>query len=97
MHDSAGSTVVARGLSRSSACGILLDQGSNPHLPHGRADSPQLSHKGSRRGFLLVIPPTTVKCDIRKKDKNEGENPVCRPAGLGDSKGINFVQVSFLC
>ena len=38
-----------------------------------------------------------LECDIRKEDKNEGEKPVCGPAGLGDSKGINIVQVSFLC
>ena len=36
----AGSVVVAHGPSRSSACGIFPDQGSNPCPSHWRADSP---------------------------------------------------------
>ena len=36
---SAGSAVVARGLSCSTACGIFLDQGSNPCPLHWQADS----------------------------------------------------------
>ena len=35
----AGSVVVARGLSCSEACGIFLDQGSNPCPLHWQADS----------------------------------------------------------
>ena len=34
-----GSVVVAHGLSRSAACGIFLDQGSNPCPLHWQADS----------------------------------------------------------
>ena len=34
-----GSVVVAHGLSCSPACGIFLDQGSNPCPPHWQADS----------------------------------------------------------
>ena len=41
---SAGLIVVAHGLSCSEACGIFLDQGSNPCLLHWQVDSLQLSH-----------------------------------------------------
>ena len=43
----AGSVVVAHGPSCSAACGILPDQGSNPHPPHWQADSQPLCHQGS--------------------------------------------------
>ena len=36
---SAGSVVVAHGLSCSAACGIFPDQGSNPCPPYWQADS----------------------------------------------------------
>ena len=42
-----GSVVVAYGLSCSAACGIFLDQGSNPCLLHWQMDSLPLSHQGS--------------------------------------------------
>ena len=41
---STGSTAVAPGLSCSATPGILLDQGSNPHLLHRQGDSLPLSH-----------------------------------------------------
>ena len=44
---STGSVLVAQGLSCSEACGIFLDQGSNPCPLHWQADSLPLSHKGS--------------------------------------------------
>ena len=44
---SAGSVVVAHGPSCSAACGILLDQGSNPCSLHWQADSYPLCHQGS--------------------------------------------------
>ena len=43
----AGSVVVAHGLSRSAACGIFPDQGSNPCPLHRQADSQPLCHQGS--------------------------------------------------
>ena len=43
----AGSVVVAHGPSRSTACGILPDQGSNPCPLHWQADSQPLHHQGS--------------------------------------------------
>ena len=43
----AGSVVVARGPSCSAACGIFLDQGSNPCPLHWQADSQPLRHQGS--------------------------------------------------
>ena len=48
----AGSVVVAHGPSRSAACGILPDQGSNPCAPHRQADSQPLHHQGSPEGYL---------------------------------------------
>ena len=48
-----GSAIVAHGPSRSTACGILPDQGSNPRALHWQADSQPLRHQGSpgSRGF----------------------------------------------
>ena len=43
----AGSVVVAHGPSCPMACGIFLDQGSNPSCLHWQADSQPLHHKGS--------------------------------------------------
>ena len=43
----AGSVIVARGPSCSTACGILPDQGSNPCPLHWQADSQPLRHQGS--------------------------------------------------
>ena len=43
----AGSVVVAHGPSRSTACGILPDQGSNPCPLHWQADSQPPCHQGS--------------------------------------------------
>ena len=43
----AGSVAVAHGPSRSAACGIFPDQGSNPCPLHWQADSQPLCHQGS--------------------------------------------------
>ena len=43
----AGSVIVAHGPSRSEACGIFPDQGSNPCPLHWQADSQPLRHQGS--------------------------------------------------
>ena len=43
----AGSVIVAHGPSRSAACGILPDQGSNPCALPWHADSQPLPHQGS--------------------------------------------------
>ena len=52
----AGSAVVAHGPSRSAACGIFPDQGSNPCPLHWQEDSQPLSHQGSPK--LLSNPKT---------------------------------------
>ena len=49
------SVVVTLGLSCSKACGISLDQVSNPCLLHWQADSLSLSHKGKPSGMLLIF------------------------------------------
>ena len=42
-----GSVIVAHGPSRSAACGIFPEQGSNPCPLHWQADSQPLRHQGS--------------------------------------------------
>ena len=49
----AGSVVVAHGRSRSAACGIFPDQGSNPCPLHWQADSQPLRHQGSPKSFIF--------------------------------------------
>ena len=51
----AGSVIVAHRPSRSAACGIFPDQGSNPCPLHWQADSQPLRHQGSPKvhGFNL--------------------------------------------
>ena len=51
----AGSVVVAHGPSRSAACGVFPDQGSNPCPPHWQADSQPLCHQGSPLVLFLIL------------------------------------------
>ena len=51
----AGSVVVAHGPSRSAACGIFPDQGSNPCPLHWQADSQPLCHQGSPLTLFLTV------------------------------------------
>ena len=51
----AGSAVVAHGPSRSAACGIFPDQGSNPCPLHWQADSQPLRHEGSPEKKILYL------------------------------------------
>ena len=54
----AGSVTVAHGPSRSAACGIFPDQGSNPYPLHWQAVSQPLRHQRSPAGgFLTPAPP----------------------------------------
>ena len=48
----ASSVIVAHGPSRSAACGIFPDQGSNPCPLHWQADSQPLRHQGSPSSFF---------------------------------------------
>ena len=50
----AGSVAVAHGPSRSTACGILPDQDSNPCPLHRQADSEPLRHQGSPNLWFLT-------------------------------------------
>ena len=52
----AGSVAVAHGPSCSVACGIFLDQGSNPYPLHWQADSQPLRHQGSPRVLTTASP-----------------------------------------
>ena len=49
-----GSATVAHGPSRSAACGILPDQGSNLCPLHWQADSQPLRHQGSPLIVILI-------------------------------------------
>ena len=49
---STGSIIVEQELSRSMACGIFLDEGSNPCLLHWQVDSLPRSHQGSPFSFF---------------------------------------------
>ena len=49
-----GSVIVAHGPSRSAACGIFPDQGSNPCPLHWQADSQPLRHQGSPHFKILT-------------------------------------------
>ena len=55
----AGSATVAHRPSRSAACGILPDQGSNPCPLHWQADSQPLRHQGSPPQILGIRPHTS--------------------------------------
>ena len=54
---STGPAAVAHGLSRSGACGILPDQGTNPRPLHWQADSQPLCHQGSPDVAVLSLNP----------------------------------------
>ena len=58
----AGSVVVAHRPSRSAACGIFPDQGSNPCSLHWQADSQPLRHQGSPRPLPFLQQKWTPSC-----------------------------------
>ena len=63
----AGSAIVAHGPSRSAACGIFPDQGSNPCPLHWQANSQPLRHQGSPKVLFLFEDPIqsiTLHLDI---------------------------------
>ena len=51
----AGTVVVVHGPSRSAACGILPDRGTNPCPLHWQADSQPLHHQGNPNFLLISI------------------------------------------
>ena len=53
---STGLTVVTHGFSYSVACGIFLDQGSNPNLLHWPVDYSSLRYQGSFGIFFRQFP-----------------------------------------
>ena len=63
----AGSAVVAHGPSRSAACGIFPDQGSNPCPLHWQADSQPLCHQGSPQQELFLNELLSMRCHLKKK------------------------------
>ena len=82
-----GSTVAALRLSCSLACGIFLDQGSNPCVLHWQADSLPLSHQGNPH-TLILIHPLCLKRDLKNKCFcNEGRICQVLTAGKGVCSG----------
>ena len=67
-----GSIVVVQGFSCLAACGILLDQGSNPCILHWQVDSlprsqqgnPGLEHLKSSLPRTTEVPLVFLSCDI---------------------------------
>ena len=58
---STGSIAVANRLSCSTACGIFLDQGSNPCLLNWQVDSLPMTHQGSLVvQFFFILFPTVL-------------------------------------
>ena len=78
----AGSIVVAHGPSRSAACGILPDQGSNPCPLHWQADSQPLRHQESPCPYLLSV------------EFNLHRQTMPKFSGMGDRHGY-LVSVTF--
>ena len=76
----AGSVVVAHGPSRSAACGIFPDQGSNPCPLHWQADSQPLRHQGSP----VLISDTIIRARTVHINKSSlGASVICK-----STKGI---------
>ena len=70
----AGPVIVAHGPSRSTACGILPDQGSNPCALHWQADFQPLRHQGG--------PCTMFKCTSYELEANFVIRNICLSACL---------------
>ena len=89
-----GSVIVAHGPSRSAACGILPDQGSNPCPLHWQADSQPLRHQGSPCGSLYILPAKVLG---RKSLSGTFQIPREGPGGLraGDLASHSRVQSGF--
>ena len=64
-----GSAVVAHGPSRSAACGIFADQGSNPCPLCWQADSQPLRHQGSPIAALFTIARTWKQPNCPSSDE----------------------------
>ena len=71
----AGSVAAAHGPSRSAACGILPDQGSNPCALHWQADSQPLRHQGSPQALFFKLPS--------EYSAQTGDRSVCSPEKRG--------------
>uniref|UniRef100_A0A8C9E2G7 Mediator of RNA polymerase II transcription subunit 27 n=2 Tax=Phocoenidae TaxID=9740 RepID=A0A8C9E2G7_PHOSS len=75
----AGPAAMAHGPSRSTACGIFPDRGTNPRLLHRQADSQPLRHQGSPEGFFI----SRYMVQIQLSSIPEGDGPCHhRPAPL---------------
>ena len=96
----AGSVIVAHGLCRSAACGILPGQGSNPCPLHWQADSQPLCHQGSPVSPFVLFRPSTDW--MRPTHIREGSLLYCLPIQMlilsknriTDTPRIMFDQMS---
>ena len=105
---STGSVVVVlRMLSCSSACGIFLDQGSNPFLLYWHADSLPLSYQGSPLIHSLCSFTTKGwKMHLGSWCELEGwEVSICfhfiswwtKPASIGKCWNVNYEYITKVC
>ena len=70
----AGSVIVAHGPSRSVACGIFPDQGSNPCPVHWQADSQPLRHQGSPQIHTFKLFGWPMSPALRALQKLRGDH-----------------------
>ena len=66
----AGSAAMAHGPSRSAACGLLPDRGTNPCPLHWQADSQPLRHLGSPASFYIGAEPALPIILLRKSGRS---------------------------
>ena len=74
----AGSVVVAHGPSRSAACGILPDRGTNPCPLHWQADSQPLRHQGSPVPWFLILLWSIVTVNRQVKQPQPEKDMITR-------------------
>ena len=79
----AGSVVVAHGPSRSAACGIFPDQGSNPCPLHWQADSQPLRHQGSPRTAWFLQGPSERWQRLTRWAELTSQDPTAGCPGAG--------------
>ena len=86
---SAGSVVVAHGLSCSAACGIFPDQGLNPSPLHWQADSYPLCHQRNPPLVFLITQNRNRRCD--------GNGQISTFQVTGNNNNVNTLRDVLYC
>ena len=79
----AGSVAVTHGPSRSAACGIFPDRGTNPCPLHWQVDSQPLRHQGSP--WLSILYTVVYMC------QSQSPNSSHPPSPLGNHKFVLYI------